>query len=198
MVEAGIRRAQHCQELYETAKKLAWQSGCLAEPTRENAATCFLLDAIEISMLYFAVLSNGADIDSAFLKRTKTTKIRPHFSAFLTMLSGLAEQRSIAHQSMIGFSMHEALTSFSLGTTPCLTSILDNILSDVQMPAEPYEALKDVVDRLEGTAPHRINFEELAQPLGWYIEHVKFLARRYGPKLFVGVFELFGTFGQIH
>ena len=51
MVEAGVRRAQHCQELYETAKKLAWQSGCLAEPTRENAATCFLLDAIEISML---------------------------------------------------------------------------------------------------------------------------------------------------
>lgn len=114
------------------------------------------------------------------------------------MLSGLAEQRSIPHQSMIGFSMHEALTSFSLGTTPCLTSVLDNILSDVQMPSEPHEALKVVVDRLEGTAPHRINFEELAQPLGWYVEHVKFLARRYGPKLFVGACQLFDSLGEFH
>lgn len=98
----------------------------------------------------------------------------------------MAEQEgAIPYQSMIGFSMHEAITSFSLGTNPSLTTNLDNILSDVRLPDAPVEALGDVVNRLEGTAPHRINFEELAQPLGWFIEHVKYLARRYGPKLFL-------------
>ena len=48
---AGKRRAHICRDLYESARKLVWESGAMAVPSLENAIACYLLDSIETSKL---------------------------------------------------------------------------------------------------------------------------------------------------
>ena len=52
LVSASKRRANTCRDLYESARKMAWETGAMAEVSHENAIACYLLDAIETSEFY--------------------------------------------------------------------------------------------------------------------------------------------------
>lgn len=113
-------------------------------------------------------------------------KIRPYHNAFITMLEGVAEiEGGLAHQKLIGFSMFEAITSFSLGVNPVLTAIHDTALSNISMVFGPVEKVQVLVDRLEGLAPDRINYSDFAGGLRDFVEQIKRLARQYSIKLFL-------------
>ena len=133
----------------------------------------------------------------AYMKRNKSMKTRPYHNAFITMLEGVAEiEGGLAYQKMTGFTMFEAITSFSLGVNPVLTAIQDTALSDNSMAYGQVEKVEILVDRIEGLAADRLSYSDFAVALRDFVEQIKRLARHHSIKLFLGELSIALTLGS--
>ena len=111
-------------------------------------------------------------------------KTRPYHSAFLALLQGLAEtDGNFTYESMIGYSMLEAISAFSLGTHPSLTHFAEDCISTKSRPERPTESVEDFAQRLLARDSDCLDPHQLGCSLRDFVDHSKYIARHYSPKV---------------
>lgn len=109
----------------------------------------------------------------------------------LALLQGLAEtDGNFTYESMIGYSMLEAVSAFSLGTHPSLTHFAEDCISNKSRPERPTESVKAFAQRLLARDSDRLDVHQLGGSLRDFLDHTKYVARHYSPKVLYGEYAL--------